>query len=117
MDEENAGDQQDAHQIDTGGYIWIDSQTSHPFWAVPPRHYRFNQSRLEPAVTQKDRAEFGTKCGGAAKKELVAEWEGHEEAPLRRPAAAPWAYDFQGFTACWSQGNAAPQQHKKIFLQ
>jgi hypothetical protein len=117
MDKENAGDQQDAHQIDTGGYIWIDSQTSHPFWAVPPATTVSIRADLSPQSPKKDRAEFGTKCGGAAKKELVAECEGHEEAPLRRPAAAPWAYDFQGFTACWSQDNAAPQQHKKIFLQ
>jgi len=31
MHEDNAADQQDTHQIDTQGYVLINSQTSHPF--------------------------------------------------------------------------------------
>ncbi len=36
MHEDDAGDQKYTHQIDTGGNVLVNIQTSYPFWATPP---------------------------------------------------------------------------------
>jgi hypothetical protein len=36
MHENDAANQQNTHQIDTGGNVLVNIQTSYPFWATPP---------------------------------------------------------------------------------
>src|SRR5690606_1225224 len=48
MNEDDAGDQQYAHQIDAGGNVLIDCQTSHLYWAAPPLAAISTRADLSP---------------------------------------------------------------------